>query len=74
MAAFLTAEVLAQRSVSDSQIEHAMDTAQHHQHSYIVNQPQQKGILHFLAHSVGHGFSVSYFVVVSVWVDVLLLS
>ena len=44
MAAFLTAEALAQRSVSESHIEDAMEVAQQKQHAFNATKPHQKGI------------------------------
>lgn len=43
MAAFLTAENLAQQSVSDSHIEDAMETAKQNQRVYNSSKPQHKG-------------------------------
>lgn len=42
MAAFLTAEHLAQHSVSESQIQNAMDQAQRNQQVVVANKPTQK--------------------------------
>ena len=42
MAAFLTAEHLAQHSVSESQIQNAMDQAQRNQQMVTANKPSQK--------------------------------
>lgn len=45
MAAFLTAEQLAQHSMSESQIQNAMDQAQRNQQFIVANKPTQKSQL-----------------------------